>query len=78
MFASIGIDIGKEIFHVVAFDTAGRIVLRRKIRRLALEREFAKLPQRPAGAQAADHPGDLREAVRQGAEKRLQRRRGHR
>ncbi|MFP4496523.1 MAG: IS110 family transposase [Halochromatium sp.] len=52
MFASIGIDIGKDVFHVVAFDTAGKIVLRRKIRRLALEREFAKLPPSLVGMEA--------------------------
>jgi hypothetical protein len=42
-FSSIGIDIGKEIFHIVAFD-AGKIVLRKKIERLALEKEFDKMP----------------------------------
>jgi transposase len=34
--ASIGIDIGKEVFHIVGFSTDGKIVLRRKIKRLAL------------------------------------------
>jgi len=29
-FTSIGIDIGKEVFHLVGFDTVGKIVLRRK------------------------------------------------
>jgi hypothetical protein len=29
--ASIGIDIGKEVFHVVGFGTDGKIALRRKI-----------------------------------------------
>ena len=43
-FASIGIDIGKEIFHVVGFDAAGKVILRKKFKRLALEREFEKLP----------------------------------
>ena len=52
MFASIGIDIGKEIFHVVAFDTAGTIVLRRRIRRLALAREFSQLPPSLVGMEA--------------------------
>jgi len=44
------------------------------------------LPQRPFcqpnaaghGVRAADHPGDLREAVQHGAEEQLQRRRGYR
>jgi hypothetical protein len=34
--ASIGIDIGKEVFHVVGFGTDGKIAFRREIRRLAL------------------------------------------
>ena len=29
--ASIGIDIGKEVFHVVGFGTDGKIAFRRKI-----------------------------------------------
>jgi transposase len=33
--ASIGIDIGKEVFHIVGFNTDGRIAFRRKIKRLA-------------------------------------------
>ena len=32
--AVIGVDIGKEIFHVVAFGVDGKIAFRRKIRRL--------------------------------------------
>ena len=34
--ASIGIDIGKEVFHIVGFGADGKIAFRRKIRRLAL------------------------------------------
>jgi hypothetical protein len=34
--ASIGIDIGKEVFHVFDFGTDGKIALSRKIKRLAL------------------------------------------
>ena len=41
--ASVGIDIGKDVFHLVGFDSAGKIVLRRKIKRLALVSEFEKL-----------------------------------
>ena len=33
----IGIDIGKEVFHLVGFSADGRLVLRQKIKRLALE-----------------------------------------
>jgi len=36
----IGIDIGKDVFHLVGFDLDGNIVLRRKIRRSALVTEF--------------------------------------
>jgi hypothetical protein len=42
--SSVGIDIGKEVFHLVGFDVDGKIVLRRKIRRLALVSELEKLP----------------------------------
>ena len=48
----VGIDIGKEVFHLVAFDTDGKIVLRRKIKRLALVREFEKLPPCIVGMEA--------------------------
>ena len=41
--ASIGIDIGKDVFHLVGFDADGKIVLRRKIKRLALIATFEKL-----------------------------------
>ena len=43
-FASIGINIGKDVFHIVGFDPDGRIVLRRKFKRLALVNEFERLP----------------------------------
>jgi hypothetical protein len=42
--ASVGIDIGKEVFHLVGFDADGKVALRRKIKRLALVSEFEKLP----------------------------------
>jgi transposase len=51
-FLSIGIDIGKEIFHIVGFDVDGKVVLRKKIKRLALEREFEKLPASIVGLEA--------------------------
>lgn len=51
-FASVGIDIGKEAFHLVGFDTAGKIVLRRKIKRSALISEFEKLPPSIVGMEA--------------------------
>jgi transposase len=42
--ASIGIDIGKEVFHIGGFSTDGKILLRRKIKRLALTETFKTLP----------------------------------
>src|SRR3954451_20902657 len=42
--ASIGIDIGKEVFHVVGLSTDGRIAFPRKIKRLALVETFKNLP----------------------------------
>jgi transposase len=41
---TIGIDIGKDVFHLVGFDADGKIGLRRKIKRLALAETFEKLP----------------------------------
>ncbi len=34
--SSIGIDIGKDVFHLVGFNPEGKVVLRKKIKRLAL------------------------------------------
>jgi transposase len=51
-FASIGIDIGKDVFHVVGFDPQGKVVLRKKFKRLALESELAKLPPSIVGLEA--------------------------
>ena len=85
--AVIGVDIGKEVFHLVGLGADGKIAFRRKIRRLALKDAFEQLPpcivgmearQRPlcqpdvAGtrSRAADHPGDLYQTVREGAEER--------
>jgi hypothetical protein len=48
-FASIGIDIGTDVLHLVGFDLGGQIVLRRKIKRLALISTF----------EALSHPASL-------------------
>lgn len=40
---SVGIDIGKDAFHVVGFGPDGKIAFRRKIKRLALADTFRKL-----------------------------------
>ena len=42
---SIGIDIGKDTFHLVGFDFYDQLVLRKKIKRLALLRTFEKHPK---------------------------------
>lgn len=52
VLSSIGIDIGKDVFHLVGFDPIGNLVLRRKIRRLALVSEFEKLPRCIVGMEA--------------------------
>lgn len=51
-FSSIGIDIGKDVFHLVGFDTDGKIVLRRKIKRLALIKTFEAFPRCIVGMEA--------------------------
>lgn len=43
--AVIGIDIGKDVFHLVGFDHAGQRVLRMHIKRLALQSTFECLPR---------------------------------
>ena len=52
VLSSIGIDIGKEVFHLVGFDPSDTVVLRRKIRRLALVKEFEKLSRCVVGMEA--------------------------
>lgn len=49
---SVGIDIGKDVFHLVGFDLDGRLVLRRKIKRLALVATFEDLPRCVVGLEA--------------------------
>lgn len=49
---SVGIDIGKDVFHLVGFDHDGRLVLRKKIKRLALMSTFEKLPRCIVGLEA--------------------------
>ena len=50
--SSIGIDIGKDVFHLVGFDRSGEIVLRRKVKRLALVSTLEKLPRCIVGMEA--------------------------
>ena len=49
---SIGIDIGKDTFHIVAFDPGGQLVMRKQIKRLALVATFVKLPRCLVGMEA--------------------------
>ena len=54
--ASIGIDIGKEVFHLVGFGADGKIAFRRKIKRLALIDTFKKLAPCVVGMEACPAP----------------------
>ena len=48
----IGVDIGKDVFHLVGFDSGGRRVLRLKIKRLSLTQVFGKMPRCVVGMEA--------------------------
>jgi transposase len=48
----VGVDIGKDVFHLVGFDSAGRRVLRLKIKRLSLTQVFDKIPRCIIGMEA--------------------------
>lgn len=50
--AVVGIDIGKETFHLVGFDRSGQLVLRKQIKRLALSATFDHLPRCVVGMEA--------------------------
>src|SRR6516162_9237407 len=50
--AVIGVDIGKEVFHLVGFTADGKIAFRRRIRRLGLKDVFEKLPPCIVGMEA--------------------------
>jgi transposase len=52
VLSSIGIDIGKDVFHLVGFDAKGKIILRKKIKRLALAETFKKIPPCIVGMEA--------------------------
>lgn len=49
---SIGLDIGKDTFHLVGFDHDGQRVLRKQIKRFALIATFEKLPRCVVGMEA--------------------------
>ena len=48
----IGVDIGKELFHLVGLGVDGKIAFRRRIRRLSLKEAFEKLPPCIVGMEA--------------------------
>ena len=50
--AVVGVDIGKDVFHLVGFDSDGKLILRKKIKRLAFDATFAKLPRCIVGMEA--------------------------
>jgi transposase len=50
--ATIGIDVGKNIFHLVGFDQGGNIVLQLKTSRVQLERRLANVPSCLIGMEA--------------------------
>ncbi len=50
--ASVGIDIAKEVFHVVGFGTDGKIAFRWKLKRLAFAEAFRKLSPCIVGMEA--------------------------
>jgi transposase len=50
--SSIGIDIGKDVFHLVGFDPDGTIAIRRKVKRLALIPTLEKFPRCIVGMEA--------------------------
>ena len=49
---TIGIDIGKNTFHLVGFDQRGAIILRHKVSRSQLERRVANIPRCLIGMEA--------------------------
>lgn len=52
VLTSIGLDIGKDVFHLVGFDAKGKIILRKKIKRLALAETFREIPPCIVGMEA--------------------------
>ena len=63
---TVGIDIGKNSFHVVGHDERGAIVLRQKWSRGQLETRFANMPPCLVGTEAcvgAHHPSRTLKAL---------------
>jgi len=49
---SVGVDIGKDVFHLIGFNKEGQLVLRKKIKRMALVASFEELPRCIEGMKA--------------------------
>ena len=62
---SVGVDIGKDVFHLVGFDHDGQRVLRKKIKRLALIATFEDLPRCIVGMEACMSAHYVSRALRQ-------------
>src|SRR5262249_44310514 len=91
--STIGIDLGKNSFHLVGLDQRGAIVLQLKCSRAQLERRLANIPScligmeaccgahrppaRRAWTRCSFDPCAIREAVPQRSQERLPRCRGH-
>ncbi len=50
--ATLGIDIGKNTFHVIGLDAQGAIVVKQKLSRLQIGRRFANIPRCLIGMEA--------------------------
>ncbi len=50
--AVVGVDLGKDTFHLVGFDRVGQLVMRKQIKRLALQSTFEQLPRCIVGMEA--------------------------
>ena len=50
--SSVGLDIGKNVLHLVGFSPEGEVVLRRKVKRMSLEKVFDPLPRCIVGMEA--------------------------
>ena len=59
-FAVIGIDIGKNVFHLIGLDSRGAIVLKCKLSRSQLENRLANTPPCLIGMEACAFAGASR------------------
>lgn len=50
--AVVGVDIGKDTFHLVGFDSDGNLIVRTKIKRQAMNQTFENLPRCVVGMEA--------------------------